>query len=219
MRGRDPNRPTPPSFSDVVFDDDRRALRDLQVRAVGLLREPEPFASHDDAVLQHDAVADHDVIANGDLRAHDAVVADARTLTDADVGINNRPAANASPAANRHKWANRNVLTDLGIRRNRRESINASRRTWRVSKERNGACKGEVWLRSVQHGARRGNGCLINDDRGRPCGPERARITGIGKKRQVARLCAVDARHSVHLQLVIAFEPACETLGNLAEFH
>ena len=41
---------------DVVFDDDVGVLRDLQVRAVLLLREPEAVAADDDAVVQDHAV-------------------------------------------------------------------------------------------------------------------------------------------------------------------
>ena len=43
---------------DVVFDDDVGVLRNLQVRAVGLPREPEPVAAEHRAVLHDDAVAD-----------------------------------------------------------------------------------------------------------------------------------------------------------------
>ena len=45
---------------DVVFDDDVGVLRDLQVRAVGLLGEAEAVAADDGAVLQDDAIADRD---------------------------------------------------------------------------------------------------------------------------------------------------------------
>ena len=62
---------------DVVLDDDVGALRNLQVRAVGLPREPEPFAAEHRAVLHDDPVADDDAVANRDLRADDAVLADA----------------------------------------------------------------------------------------------------------------------------------------------
>ena len=48
----------------VVFDDDGGGLRDLQVRAVGLLREAEAVAAEDDAVVEDDAVADDDALAD-----------------------------------------------------------------------------------------------------------------------------------------------------------
>ena len=61
----------------VVFDDDVGVLGNLQVRAVGLLREPEAVAADDAAVENRHPVADDDVLADRDARVQDAVVADA----------------------------------------------------------------------------------------------------------------------------------------------
>ena len=57
-------------------------LRNLEVRAVGLLREAEAVAADHDAVVEDDAVADDDALANRALRVDDAVVADARAGAD-----------------------------------------------------------------------------------------------------------------------------------------
>ena len=45
---------------DIVFDRDAAVLRDLEMRAVGLLRKTVSVASDDDAVVEGDAVAEDD---------------------------------------------------------------------------------------------------------------------------------------------------------------
>src|SRR5581483_2390615 len=62
---------------DIVFDDDARFLRDLDVGAVIVGRKAVAVAADDDAVLQDDAVADRHAIADRALRVNDAIVADA----------------------------------------------------------------------------------------------------------------------------------------------
>src|SRR5205814_2525375 len=59
---------------DVVFDDDAGVLRDLEVRAVGLLHETEPVAADHGAVLHDNAIAEHHPFANRRVGIQNAVL-------------------------------------------------------------------------------------------------------------------------------------------------
>jgi hypothetical protein len=48
--------------------------------------------------------------------------------------------------------------------------------------------------------------------------PKRARVAGVGQKREVSRLGVIDAGDAVDFKLSVAFEAACQTLGDFAKF-
>src|SRR5204862_2784357 len=91
----------------VVFDDYQGRLRNLEVRAVRLPREPESVAAEHDAVVQNHAVSDNDAVANRGVRVHDAVVADARARANGDVRIKDGPRANRGAGADTDERTNR----------------------------------------------------------------------------------------------------------------
>ena len=106
----------------VVFDDDVGVLRDLQVRAVGLLDEAEAVAADHGAVLEDHAVADLHALANRHVRMDHAVVADDGAGPDDDVGINDRPRADRRACADDDERADRDVGAERRVGRDRRWS-------------------------------------------------------------------------------------------------
>ena len=105
----------------IVFDDDARALRNLEVRAVRLLRESESFAADYHAVMENDPIADDRALANRALRVDDAVVADNSAGTDGDMRIERRPRADGRARADGDERPDRDIGADLRIWRNRRQ--------------------------------------------------------------------------------------------------
>src|SRR5262249_37312166 len=78
---------------DVVLDDDGGGLRDLEMRAIRLLREAEALAADDHAVVEDDAVTDNGPLADRGMRANHAVVADGGAGANRDVWIQDRSRA------------------------------------------------------------------------------------------------------------------------------
>src|SRR5258706_11367355 len=93
----------------IVFEHDAGALRNLQVRAVGLPRKAEALAADDGAVLQDDTMPDDDAIADGHLGTDDAVVADRRTGANRDVWIDDGPRTDRRSSADGDERTDRHV--------------------------------------------------------------------------------------------------------------
>src|SRR5947207_3978572 len=93
----------------IVLDDDAGMLRNLQMRAVLLPREPETVAADDDPVVQRDAIADDDALANGRLGVNDAARANPRARADHDVGEDDRACADRRAGADRDEWPDRHL--------------------------------------------------------------------------------------------------------------
>ena len=120
----------------VVFDDDVRVLRNLQMGAVGLLGEAEPVAADDRAVLHDDAIADDDPLANRDVRMEDAVVADARAATDDDIGIDDRARADGGAGADDDKRTDRHVSAQRDVRCDGAERVDSPGRRAALHEQR-----------------------------------------------------------------------------------
>ena len=155
----------------VVFDDDVGVLRNLEMRAVGLLGEAEAVAADDGAVLDDDAVADDDALANRHVRVHDAVVADPRAGADGDVRIDDRPRADRRARADGDERADRHVRADRGVARDGAQRVDARRR--RLGAERGGRSRARTSCtdRRCEERARRRSGRIrrraLGENRGR----------------------------------------------------
>ena len=82
---------------DFVFDDDPADLGDLVVGAVRAVREAEPVAADDGAVLEHHPVSDLHALANRHAAVDHAVVADLRVAADGHVRMHDRAIRAPSP--------------------------------------------------------------------------------------------------------------------------
>ncbi len=161
--GADPRRPDRRSIDrglcadlDVVFDDDSADLRNLVVGAVGPLREAEPVAADDGAVLDDDAIADPHPLANRDARVEDAVVANLRLPADHDVRIDDGARADSCAFADHRERTDGRTFAELhAFAEHRRVGCAPGAGRQRIREELDRFGEREIRLRVAQHRARR----------------------------------------------------------------
>ena len=205
---------------DVVFDDDLGVLRNLQMRAVGLSREPEPVAADDHAVVQDDAIADDDAFSDRDMGVQRAVVADRRAGTDDDVRIHDRSRADRRARADGDKGSYRHIGSDDGVTGDRAQAIDPLRRRRRASEDRERARERGVRIVGAEHRTSVGRRSVSSENHGGRVGArEIGRVLRVGEEGQIAGLRLLERRDAQNLHVAIAFETAMETLGQFFQSH
>ena len=203
-------------------------LRDLQMRAVGLLREPEAVAADHGAVVQDDAVADDHALADRDVRVDDAVVADPGAGADDDVGIDDGAGADGRAGADRDERPDRDVGANRA-RRPRRCSADrrpaaaatAARTAPRPARTRGTACRCAARRSAAPRRIAWAADRITADAR---VVPSNEHVPGVGHERQIAGLRVLDARHAEDLDVAgvrggAAFEAALQLVGQVAKLH
>ena len=204
---------------DVIFDDHVGVLGDLQVAAVGLLREAEPVAAEHRAVLEDDAVANGHAFANGHVRVEHAVFANARASANDHVRIDDRAGADGRARADHDKWTDRHVGAERNIRGHGAQRIDAPGRRAVLHEQAHRAREGRIGIVRVQRGAPCRRTRLFAHRRRqnhgrRACRRELREVLAVRDKRQVARFGALNPGDALDVDRPVTFQATRQAFGD-----
>jgi hypothetical protein len=149
----------------------------------------------------------------------DAVSANLCARADRDIRKNHRVVADARILRNGDKRPDRHIAADLRIGGYRGEWMKSWRRTPCWCEQSDGSREGQIRIRRSEH--RAGGGARIvaeHDGRGVRL-HERRFVLGVGEKREITRLCVLNARHPSDFDVAIAFEATPKAVGQITELH
>ena len=203
----------------AVFDDHGPGGRDLVIRAVGLLGEPEAVGPNHRAVLQDAVARDPHVL------AHDRVGVGQEAVADLSVPVDHHKALEHAVVSKHDAFLNHHVRTDGGItaepdiRADDGGRVDAGSGSRRRPKQLDGLGECQVRVVGAQQGAAGRVDVRAHDNRCRARSLKLTAVLGIGEERHFAFRSLVHSRDTRNLHVGRSFRTASEPDGKVSQFH